>query len=143
MQSFNNRELCLAELEFEQAREERSRDPTEIPDKRTSGCRSRHKGIAEKPFKEDGNMHGETGRYTEQLHCPHCGKGFRVELRKMRFDLPSVCPGCGAQCTISGDQAIKAQRLLERLEHRNRAVAAPSHGSIMGMVNSDLALHPE
>lgn len=77
-------------------------------------------------------MNGEEGQYTKQVHCPDCGTSFRVELRKMRFGFPNVCPSCGARCGISQDQAIKAQRLLERLEHLDRSDATlyqPQHVS--------------
>jgi hypothetical protein len=59
-------------------------------------------------------------RFTERLQCPHCGTDFRVELGRMRLNLPTPCPSCGAQCGISSERAIKAHRLLETLEYRNR-----------------------
>jgi Zn finger protein HypA/HybF involved in hydrogenase expression len=65
-------------------------------------------------------MNTEMDDYTAQLRCPRCASSFAVELRKMRLNLPNLCPVCGTQCRISGDRAIKAQRLLERLEYHNR-----------------------
>jgi predicted RNA-binding Zn-ribbon protein involved in translation (DUF1610 family) len=59
-------------------------------------------------------------KFMAKLRCPHCGTAFRVELRRMRLNLPNSCPSCGAQYGISRDQAIGAHRLLERLEHRDR-----------------------
>ena len=57
-------------------------------------------------------------KFMTNLQCPHCGTAFLVELHRMRLNLPNSCPSCGAQCEISRDQAIEAQRLLERLEYR-------------------------
>ena len=62
-------------------------------------------------------------RFTTKLHCPQCGADFPVELQKMRFNSPHPCPSCGAQYSISRDSAIRAHRLLERLEYRERIVS--------------------
>ena len=59
---------------------------------------------------------------TNRLRCPRCGEGFPVELDRMRVNVPNSCPSCGFPCEISEDQAIRAQRLLERLEYRKRIV---------------------
>jgi len=58
--------------------------------------------------------------FTAKVRCPECGAGFRVELQKMRFNFPIPCPTCGARCDVSPERAIRAQRILERLEHRAR-----------------------
>jgi hypothetical protein len=51
-----------------------------------------------------------------------------VELQRMRLNSPIPCPSCKARCDISPEQAIRAHRILERLEYRTRAAAglAPS-----------------
>ena len=69
--------------------------------------------------------------FTATLRCPRCGAPFPVELSRMRANLPNRCPSCGAECAVSGDRAISAHRLLERLEYKNRtaaAAAAPAKG---------------
>ena len=48
--------------------------------------------------------------------CTRCRKGHRVELRRMRSNLRVACPACGFLNSISEEQAIEAQRLLERIE---------------------------
>ncbi|MGA2107639.1 MAG: hypothetical protein ABSH25_08340 [Syntrophorhabdales bacterium] len=58
--------------------------------------------------------------FTRKLSCPRCGAGFRVELSKMRLNYPICCPSCGSPWEISPDQAIKAHRLLEKLESMKR-----------------------
>lgn len=58
--------------------------------------------------------------FTRKLRCPQCGAGFRVGLSRMRANYPSFCPSCGSPCEISVDEAIKAHRLLERLESMKR-----------------------
>ena len=62
--------------------------------------------------------------FTTTMPCPRCGAAFPVELSRMRANSPSRCPSCGAECAISGDRAISAHRLLERLEYKNRVAAA-------------------
>jgi hypothetical protein len=57
-----------------------------------------------------------------RLHCPQCGRSFRVEPNKMRANVPTSCPSCGFQCAISEEEAIRAHRLLERLEYRKRII---------------------
>lgn len=61
----------------------------------------------------------EVDRLTN-LRCPQCGTCFPVELHKMRVNMPASCPSCGSECRASKDQAIRAHRLLERLEYRKR-----------------------
>jgi len=61
--------------------------------------------------------------FTAKVRCTECGTGFRVELQKMRLNLPIPCPSCGARCDISPEQAIRAHRILERLEYRTRIPA--------------------
>jgi hypothetical protein len=61
--------------------------------------------------------------FTAKVRCPECGTGFRVELQRMRFNAPIPCPSCGARCNISPERAIRAHRILERLEYRTRAAA--------------------
>lgn len=50
------------------------------------------------------------------LRCDACGRWFSVQLSGMRLNLSPVCPCCGREYSISGEQALKAQRALERLE---------------------------
>ncbi|MGA2107516.1 MAG: hypothetical protein ABSH25_07715 [Syntrophorhabdales bacterium] len=70
-------------------------------------------------------------RFTAKLHCPQCGADFPVELQKMRFNSPHPCPSCGTQYRISRDSAIRAHRLLERLEYRKRTVSLiPQSGAM-------------
>ena len=66
--------------------------------------------------------------FTAKVRCPECGTGFRVELQRMRLNSPIPCPSCKARCDISPERAIRAHRILERLEYRTRAAAglAPS-----------------
>jgi len=58
--------------------------------------------------------------FTTKLRCPRCGAGFPVELSRMRLNYPNHCPSCGSPCEISVDEAIRAHRLLERLESMRR-----------------------
>lgn len=67
--------------------------------------------------------HEETDKLTNRLRCPQCGTSFRVELDRMRLKTLNPCPSCGFQCGISKHQAIRAHRLLERLEYRKRIVS--------------------
>ena len=62
----------------------------------------------------------EMDNLTTMLRCPQCGASFPVELHKMRVNVANFCPSCGYRCGISEDQAIRAHRLLERLEYRRR-----------------------
>ncbi len=59
-----------------------------------------------------------------KLHCSQCGTVFSIELRtelyRMRLNSPNPCPSCGAECGVSKDQAIKAHRLIEKLEQEYR-----------------------
>jgi len=48
--------------------------------------------------------------------CTQCGRDYAWSLRKMRSNLRAVCPVCGFPNPISEEQAIAAQRLLERIE---------------------------
>jgi len=66
------------------------------------------------------------------VECPRCGKAFFVELPNMRVNSPNHCPSCGAGCPISGDRAISAHRLLERLEYKNRKAAADAARARVG-----------
>jgi DNA-directed RNA polymerase subunit RPC12/RpoP len=54
--------------------------------------------------------------FTANNICSRCRAGYSVELRRMRSNLAVVCPTCGFPNGISEEQAIAAQRLLERLE---------------------------
>jgi hypothetical protein len=54
--------------------------------------------------------------FTVNTICTHCRKDHSVELRRMRSNLRVVCPACGFPNSISEEQAIAAQRLLERIE---------------------------
>jgi len=58
--------------------------------------------------------------FTTKLRCPRCGACFSVELSRMRLNYTNCCPSCEAPCEISVDQAIRAHRLLERLESTKR-----------------------
>jgi hypothetical protein len=60
------------------------------------------------------------GKTTASLQCPQCARDFSVELNEMRSNYPNRCPSCGAGCMISSDEAIRAHRLLERIECANR-----------------------
>jgi rubredoxin len=79
-------------------------------------------------FHEKNGIKGENGiagdermdRLMMRLHCPQCGTSFGVEPNKMRANMPTSCPSCGLQCGISEGEAIRAHRLLERLEYRKR-----------------------
>jgi len=51
-----------------------------------------------------------------KVACAGCGKEYGIALRKMRSNVRDVCPACGYLNVVSQDDAIKAQRLLERLE---------------------------
>jgi len=79
--------------------------------------------------------------FTGKLVCPQCGSGFRVELSRMRLNYPNVCPSCGSPYEISSDQAIKAHRLLEKLESMKRVTgpAGPAHTGEDRFLND----HPE
>ena len=68
--------------------------------------------------------------FMTKLRCPRCGAGFPVELSRMRLNYPNYCPSCGSPCEISVDQAIRAHRLLERLESMKR-IPGPD-GSVRG-----------
>lgn len=59
--------------------------------------------------------------FTAKVCCPECGNDFPVELRRMRFNSPIPCPSCGARCNISPERAIRAHRILEKLEYKTRA----------------------
>jgi hypothetical protein len=59
--------------------------------------------------------------FTTELQCALCQGRFHVELRTMRLGVRNTCPSCGFDYEVSGDQAIKAHRFLEELEHLNRA----------------------
>ena len=48
--------------------------------------------------------------------CTRCGRDYSWSLRKMRSNLRAACPACGFLNPISENQAIAAQRLLERIE---------------------------
>jgi hypothetical protein len=63
---------------------------------------------------------------TDQIRCPRCETSFPVEFHRMRVNTPYGCPSCGFQCTISEDQAIRAHRLLERIECQKRTVGPVS-----------------
>ncbi|HUJ70311.1 MAG TPA: hypothetical protein VLW86_12360 [Syntrophorhabdales bacterium] len=58
--------------------------------------------------------------FTTMLRCPRCEGNFPVELSRMRLNYPNYCPSCGSSYEISIDQAIRAHRLLERLESTKR-----------------------
>jgi DNA-directed RNA polymerase subunit RPC12/RpoP len=88
--------------------------------------------IREVPYLKDESKNGITGEEEmdklTNLRCPQCGTSFPVELHKMRSNMPASCPSCGSQCRASEDQAIRAHRLLERLEYRKRIVS-PQFGA--------------
>ena len=52
--------------------------------------------------------------------CVRCGRDYSWHLRKMRSNLRAACPVCGFLNPISEEQAIAAQRLLERIEMEGR-----------------------
>jgi DNA-directed RNA polymerase subunit RPC12/RpoP len=68
---------------------------------------------------------------TNRLRCPRCGTGFPVELNTMRASVPNSCPSCGFSCGVSEDQAIRAHRLLGRLEYRRRVVSPLLQSGVM------------
>ncbi len=70
---------------------------------------------------------------TNGLRCPRCGTTFPLELNRMRVNVPNSCPSCGFPCEISEDQAIGAQRLLERLEYDRRIVSPIPRSGIMSV----------
>jgi hypothetical protein len=73
----------------------------------------------------------EVHSLTNRLRCPRYRAGFAVELKRMRKNVPNSCPSCGFPCEISEDQAIRAQRLLDRLEYYKRIVTPiPSSGTM-------------
>jgi DNA-directed RNA polymerase subunit RPC12/RpoP len=58
--------------------------------------------------------------FSVALTCTGCGRSYRVALRKMRVNVNNVCPACGFRNNVSQEDAIKAQRLLEKLELEER-----------------------
>ena len=54
--------------------------------------------------------------FTANTICTCCRKSYSVELRRMRSNLRVACPACGFPNSIPEEQAIAAQRLLERIE---------------------------
>ncbi len=55
-----------------------------------------------------------------ELTCTTCGRNYHVALRRMRLNVHNLCPACGFRNSVSQDDAIKAQRLLEKLELEKR-----------------------
>ncbi len=66
-----------------------------------------------------------------KLRCSQCGTIFPVELNRMRANVPNSCPSCGFQCGVSEHQAIRAHRLMERLEYRKKIVSPLSQSGVM------------
>ena len=74
----------------------------------------------------ENGTYGETKKWIIRqvgCRCPRCGTRFAVELNKMRVNAPNPCPSCGVPCVISDDQAIRAHRLLDWFEYRERTVS--------------------
>ena len=67
------------------------------------------------------------------LRCHACGRSFSVEIDRMRLNLSHACPSCGGEYSISGEQALKAHRRLEKFEGRTKSAGA-------GRVRIDLLL---
>jgi DNA-directed RNA polymerase subunit RPC12/RpoP len=61
--------------------------------------------------------------FSVEIRCIACGRNYPVALRKMRLNIHNACPACGFQNGISQGDAIRAQRLLERLELEERVRA--------------------
>jgi DNA-directed RNA polymerase subunit RPC12/RpoP len=73
----------------------------------------------------------EMDELTDGLQCPRCGTGFPVELNRMRANVPIFCPSCGFSCGVSEEEAIRAHRLLERLEYRKGVVSPLLQSGVM------------
>jgi NAD-dependent SIR2 family protein deacetylase len=71
------------------------------------------------------------GKLTAKLRCPQCETSFPVEFNRMRANVPNPCPSCGFSCGVSEDLAIRAHRLLERLEYRKRLVSHLPQSGVM------------
>ena len=54
--------------------------------------------------------------FTARLSCGCCRESFLVHLNGMRAGSRVTCPLCGSGYGISEDEAIRAQRTLDRLE---------------------------
>ncbi len=63
--------------------------------------------------------------FSTELICMKCRRLYPVELRKMRLNIHHPCPACGSWNSISEEQAIKTQRLLEALERREKEATSP------------------
>ena len=60
------------------------------------------------------------------LQCMACQKKFPVELARMRFNFQHACPFCGAVYTISEQEALKAHRALDEMEHMRKCAGCVS-----------------
>lgn len=74
------------------------------------------KGPGEPASQEDKEMED----FSVELTCTGCGRSYHTALRKMRLNVHHVCPTCGFRNIISQNEAIRAQRLLEKLELEER-----------------------
>jgi DNA-directed RNA polymerase subunit RPC12/RpoP len=69
---------------------------------------------------EQGQGDEEMEDFSVELTCTGCGRSYHTAMRKMRLNVRNVCPTCGFRNSVSQDDAIRAQRLLERLELEER-----------------------
>ena len=62
--------------------------------------------------------------FSVEVTCAGCGRSYHTALRMMRLNVHTPCPACGYRNSVSPHDAIKAQRLLERLELEERRSVA-------------------
>ncbi|HVN94926.1 MAG TPA: hypothetical protein VMT62_00705 [Syntrophorhabdaceae bacterium] len=58
--------------------------------------------------------------FTIHRKCANCRGYYEMKLRDIRRDFKNSCPVCGHSNSVSENQAARAQRLLERLEEKQR-----------------------
>lgn len=55
-----------------------------------------------------------------ELRCRACERSFSVELTTMRFNFQHTCPFCGSAYRVSEEEAIRAHRALDEIEHMRK-----------------------
>jgi len=60
------------------------------------------------------------------LQCGVCEKKFPVELARMRFNFQHTCPFCGTVYTVSEEEALRAHRALDEMEHMRKCAGCVS-----------------
>jgi predicted RNA-binding Zn-ribbon protein involved in translation (DUF1610 family) len=63
-----------------------------------------------------------------ELRCSACGRPFSVELARIRYRFAHACPFCGDEYVVSENQAIRAHRALDELEHMAKSLKLPYIG---------------